>query len=78
MKYLRANLERQVELGLNTARLVSADEIRSTYPQLKGNDIVGGSFCASDGFVDPYSAMNGFMSWALEHGARIWKNAQVT
>ena len=78
MKYLRANLERQVELGLNTARLVSADEIRSTYPQLKGNDIVGGSFCASDGFVDPYSAMNGFMNWALEQGARIWKNTQVT
>ncbi|MBZ5628722.1 MAG: FAD-binding oxidoreductase [Acidobacteriia bacterium] len=78
MQYLSANLERQVELGLKTARLVSADEIRSTYPQLKGDDIVGGSYCASDGFVDPYSAMNGFMSWALEHGARIWKNTQVT
>ena len=78
MKYLSANLERQVKLGLRTARLVSAEEIRSTYPQLKGDDIVGGSFCASDGFVDPYSAMNGFMNWALEQGARIWKNTQVT
>ena len=45
MNYLRANLERQMALGLKTARLVSADEIRSLYPQLRGDDIVGGSFC---------------------------------
>ncbi len=78
MNYLRANLQRQVALGLKTARLVTADDIRGLYPQLQGDDIVGGSFCSTDGFVDPYSAMNGFMSWALEHGARIWKNTQVT
>jgi sarcosine oxidase subunit beta len=78
MKYLTANLERQIALGLKTARLVTADEIRSQFPQLRGDDIVGGSFCSTDGFVDPYSAMNGFMSWAAEHGARLWKNTQVT
>ncbi|MGI9103279.1 MAG: NAD(P)/FAD-dependent oxidoreductase [Terriglobales bacterium] len=78
LQYLRANLERQIALGLKTARLVAADEIRSLYPQLRGDDILGGSFCSTDGFVDPYSAMNGFMAWALEHGARIWRNTQVT
>ena len=78
MNYLRANLERQVALGLKTARLVSADEIRTLYPQLRGDDIVGGSYCSTDGFVDPYSAMNGFMSWAADHGARLWKNTAVT
>jgi sarcosine oxidase subunit beta len=78
MNYLRANLERQMALGLKTARLVSADEIRTLYPQLRGDDILGGSFCSTDGFVDPYSAMNGFMSWAADHGARLWKNTAVT
>lgn len=78
MNYLRANLERQMALGLKTARLVSSGEIRTLYPQLRGDDIVGGSFCSTDGFVDPYSAMNGFMSWAADHGARIWKNTAVT
>ncbi len=78
MNYLRANLERQVALGLKTARLVSAGEIRSSYPQLRGDDIVGGSCCSTDGFVDPYSAMNGFMSWAVDHGAHLWKNTSVT
>ncbi|HET7183578.1 MAG TPA: FAD-dependent oxidoreductase [Terriglobales bacterium] len=78
MNYVRSNLERQIALGLKTARLVSAGEIRSLYPQLRGDDIVGGSFCSTDGFVDPYSAMIGFTTWAVEHGARIWKNATVS
>ena len=50
--------------------MVSADEIRSMFPQLRSDDIVGGSFCSTDGFVDPYSAMVGFMARAADHGAR--------
>src|SRR5215470_5634821 len=78
MAYLRANYEKQVAMGLKDVRLVSGDEIRSLYPQLKGDDIVGGSFCSTDGFVDPYSAMIGFMTWAADHGAALWKNATVS
>lgn len=48
------------------------------FPQLWSDDIVGGAFCSSDGFVDPYSAMTGFMSWAGEHGAELWKNTAIT
>src|ERR1700740_2524796 len=78
MAYLRANYEKQVALGLKDARIVTGDEIRTMFPLLRGDDIVGGSFCASDGFVDPYSAMIGFMTWASEHGAKLWKNTSVT
>ncbi len=78
MAYLRANHEKQVALGLKDARMVSGDEIRKMFPLLRGDDIVGGSFCGSDGFVDPYSAMIGFMTWGSEHGAKLWKHAEVT
>ena len=78
MAYLRGNYERQVALGLKDARIVTGDEIRSLFPLLRGDDIMGGSFCSSDGFVDPYSAMIGFMTWASEHGAKLWKNTSVT
>src|SRR5262249_53308779 len=78
LAYLRTNYETQVRLGLTDARLISAAEIRSLFPQLRSDDIVGGSFCSSDGFVDPYSAMIGFMAWAANHGAEIWKNTQLT
>jgi sarcosine oxidase subunit beta len=78
MAYLRANHGRQVALGLKDARIIAADEIRSMFPQLRADDIVGGTFCPTDGFVDPYSAMIGFMTWATEHGAKLWKHAEVT
>jgi sarcosine oxidase, subunit beta len=78
LDYLRANYKTQVALGLKNVRLVTGDEIRSQFPQLHGDDIVGGSFCSTDGFVDPYSAMIGFMAWASDHGATLWKNATVT
>ncbi|HUE51775.1 MAG TPA: FAD-dependent oxidoreductase [Terriglobales bacterium] len=78
MAYLRTNHAKQVAMGLKAVRLISGDEIRSMFPQLRGDDILGGSFCSTDGFVDPYSAMIGLMAWAADHGAKLWKNAEVT
>jgi sarcosine oxidase subunit beta len=77
LTYLRANYGKQVAMGLKNVHLVGGDEIRGMFPQLRGDDIVGGSFCSTDGFVDPYSAMIGFMTWASGHGATLWKNATV-
>ncbi len=78
LAYLRANYGTQVRLGLETARLVTGEEIRKMFPQLRSDDILGGAFCSTDGFVDPYSAMTGFMSCASEHGAELSKNTLVT
>lgn len=78
LEYLRTNQELQKKLGLKTARMLAAEEIISMYPQLRSDDILGGSFCSTDGFVDPYSVMNGFMAVAIEQGATLWKNCQVT
>ena len=78
LKYLRANYERQVAMGLKDVRLLAADEIVKLYPQLRSDDIVGGSFCSTDGFVDPYSAMVGFMTRAAEQGARLLRDTEVT
>ncbi len=78
LEYLKATCERQRNLGLNTVRLVSSDDIRRILPQLRSDRIVGGSFCSTDGFVDPYSAMTGFMAAAAEHGARLWRATEVT
>jgi len=78
MQYLCENQTRQKALGLQNVSIVSREEIASAFPQLRSDDIVGGSFCSTDGFVDPYSAMNGFTSWATEHGAKIWRSTEVT
>lgn len=78
LSYLRTNFEKQKALGLQSARMLSAAEITGMLPQLRSDDILGGSFCSTDGFVDPYSAMNGFMASAVEKGATIWKKTEVT
>lgn len=78
LAYLRANFERQKELGLKTAQLIEAQEIIKMLPQLRSNDILGGAFCSTDGFVDPYSVMTGFTAKAIEQGAKLWKNTEVT
>jgi len=78
LDYLRANFAKQTALGLKTVRILGAEEIKSMLPQLRSDDILGGSFCSTDGFVDPYSAMNGFMACAIEKGATLWKKSEVT
>ena len=78
LAYLRSNQEKQIALGLKNVGMMSAEEIAIQFPQMRAGDILGGSFCSTDGFVDPYSAMIGFMTAATEQGARLWKNAAVT
>jgi sarcosine oxidase subunit beta len=77
LAYLRSNQEKQIALGLKNVSMLPGDDIRRMFPQLRGDDILGGSFCSTDGFVDPYSAMIGFMTWASDHGAKLWKNTAV-
>ncbi len=78
LEYLRTNFEKQTALGLKTVRILDAEEIKSMLPGLRSDDILGGSFCSTDGFVDPYSAMNGFMASAIEKGATLWKKTEIT
>ena len=78
MQYLRKNQARQKSQGLKNVELLTADDIRKVLPQLRSDDIVGGSFCPTDGFVDPESVMNGFMARAIERGAELWRGTEVT
>ncbi len=78
MNYLRRNSARQKALGLKNVELLSPDDIRKVLPQLRSDDIVGGSLCSTDGFVDPESVMNGFMARAIERGAELWRGTPVT
>src|ERR1700685_3067979 len=78
MNYLRKKIARQKALGLKDVELLSPDDIRKVLPQLRSDDIIGGSFCPTDGFVDPESVMAGFMARAIERGAELWRGTEVT
>jgi len=78
LRYLRANYELQTSLGLKTVELLKPADVTRMVPQLRADDILGGSFCSTDGFVDPHSVMTGFMLRAIDGGARLVRNAEVT
>src|SRR6266705_5848021 len=78
LAYLQANRERQIALGVNNVEWVSPEEIQAIVPQMRTDDILGGTFCPTDGFVDPHSVMMGFMLNAREKGVRLWLDTQVT
>jgi sarcosine oxidase subunit beta len=77
LEYLRANHARQVTEGVRDVRLISREEIVAMVPELRSEDILGGSFCGSDGFVDPHSALTGFLKRAAEQGTQLVRGARV-
>ncbi len=78
LAYLKANRERQIALGVTNVEWVSPEDIVKMVPQLRVDDILGGTFCPTDGFVDPHSVMMGFMLNARQRGVRLWLDTQVT
>ena len=77
MNYLRANYARQKALGLKDIQWLQPDDIRKVLPQLRSDDIIGGTLCLTDGFVDPNSVMTGFMARACEQGATLLRGTEV-
>ncbi|QQS47953.1 MAG: FAD-binding oxidoreductase [Acidobacteriota bacterium] len=78
LNYLRENQDKQRAFGLNNAVMVSTDQILEMIPQLKADDIIGGSYCPTDGFVDPNSVLTGFSKSARERGVRLQLGTEVT
>src|SRR5207253_1447990 len=78
LAYLRENFCKQVDEGLKSVQLLDAGDVSKIAPEIRSDDIVGGTFCPTDGFVDPHSVMMGFMLKARERGVRLWLDTAVT
>lgn len=73
----RANVELQNRLGV-PSRLVDRDAIAALAPEIDLTGIVGGSWCPTDGLVDPHGLLQGFVTQARRHGATLNTGAAVT
>jgi len=78
LEYLKTNRERQLALGVKNVDLISREDIVKILPQLRVDDVLGGTYCPTDGFVDPHSVMMGFMLKARERGVKLWLDTRVT
>jgi sarcosine oxidase subunit beta len=64
-------------LGVKDVEIVDTKTISGICSILNCEDILGGSFGAHDGFINPIAVMRGFTEYALANGARIEFETQV-
>ena len=76
--YLKRNVEKQKSLGVKDVEIVDRKSISEICPILNCEDIAGGTFGASDGFINPLAVMRGFTKKALENGAKIEFGTKVS
>src|SRR5205085_8636068 len=65
-------------LGVREARWVSPEEARELAPVLEVSDVLGGTFCPSDGVASPVDLTSGYAAAARRSGARIREGEAVT
>ncbi len=73
----RKNLEFQQSMDV-PVRWVSTSEISELNPAVKLDGVLGGTFCTSDGWADPYSSTMGFAQRARSLGVEIVEETPVT
>jgi len=74
---LKKSAELQVKLGVPT-RVLSPQDAAALVPQLRVDDLAGGTFCAIDGSANPTAALNGYLKVARELGVEVVRDAAVT
>ena len=77
-EYLKTNVAKQKRLGVEGVELVDCDEIAKRIPGMNCDDIAGGSFGATDGFIDPLAVMQGFTDRTIANGAGLEFGSNVT
>lgn len=66
----RAAVALQQRLGVQS-RMITPDEMPALLPQLRTDDLVGGTFCPADGSADPHGLLQGFIARARERGLEV-------
>ena len=73
----RQNLVMQNRLGVQT-KWMSGDEIRLRLPMMNLEDVLGGTFHAGDGLVDPNGVVMGYISACQRLGVMVMTDVEVT
>jgi sarcosine oxidase subunit beta len=78
MGELRASLALQRRVRLDDVREVNPAEIAELVPGLEIGDLVGGTFCPSDGIAGPSEVTQAYARVARSLGVRIMEGVEVT
>ena len=64
--------------GLDEARAVTPEDITRLNPAVACDDIIGGAYCPTDGFIRPLGILQGYLDGALRYGATVDWGAEAT
>ncbi len=74
----RHNMDMWHRVGLTEARWVDAEEAARMVPVLNVEDVLGCTFCPTDGIASPADVTSGYVAAARRHGARLREEVEVT
>jgi sarcosine oxidase subunit beta len=74
----RSLLEMWHRVGLEEARWVSPEQARELVPVLSVDDVLGGTFCPTDGIASPAGVTAGYAAGARRHGADLREGVELT
>jgi len=73
----RHNMEMWHRVGLTEARWVDSSEAARMVPVLNVEDVLGCTFCPSDGIASPADVTSGYAEASRRHGARLKVGVEV-
>ena len=65
------------ETGVTDARWLEPREVRELAPLVRGDDILGGTFCPSDGIASPHAVTQAYSGAARRLGAKLMEGVEV-
>ena len=74
----RNNMDMWHRAGLTEARWVGPSEAARMVPVLNIEDVLGCTFCPTDGIASPADVTSGYATSARRHGARLKEGVEVT
>jgi len=76
LAWLHQSLALQQKLGVG-AYFISPEEAKKIVPALNIDDVLGATYCPTDGRLDPYSVVRGYALAAKRLGARIYTGIEA-
>ncbi|MEW6375055.1 MAG: FAD-binding oxidoreductase [Thermodesulfobacteriota bacterium] len=76
MEVFKENIKLQKKFGI-PVELLNGYEIKTRWPFLRIDDILGGTFCPWDGIAGPSEVLSGFTGGAKRAGVKIYEGAEA-
>src|ERR1700682_3612061 len=73
----RHNMDMWHRVGLTEARWVDAEEASRMVPAMNVEDVLGCTFCPTDGIASPADVTSGYAAAARRNGARLKEGVEV-